>query len=71
MPATPASSRWRSRRARPRSFAPVYDTLADVYDWLVPEALVEPEGSVAAFEMVVGEFPAGAREKRKNIKEKR
>ena len=39
----------------------MYDTLADVYDWLVPEALLEPEGSVAAFEMVVGELPAGAR----------
>jgi SAM-dependent methyltransferase len=38
-----------------------YDTLADVYDWLVPEALLEPKGSVAAFEMVVGELPAGAR----------
>jgi hypothetical protein len=33
----------------------VYDTLADVYDWLVPEPLLEPEGSVAAFEIVVGE----------------
>jgi len=39
----------------------VYDTLADVYDWLVPEALLEPEGSVAAFEGVVAELPAGAR----------
>jgi SAM-dependent methyltransferase len=38
----------------------VYDTLAEVYEWLVPESLLEPEGSVAAFEMVVGELPAGA-----------
>jgi SAM-dependent methyltransferase len=39
----------------------LYDTLAEVYAWLVPEALVEPEGSVAAFETVVGELPAGGR----------
>lgn len=38
-----------------------YDTLADVYDWLVPEALLEPAGSVAVFETVVGQLPAGAR----------
>ena len=28
----------------------MYDTLADVYDWLVPEALLAPEGSAAAFD---------------------
>jgi SAM-dependent methyltransferase len=39
----------------------VYDTLADVYDWLVPEALLEPEGSAAAFETVIAELPGGAR----------
>jgi len=39
----------------------VYDTLADVYDWLVPEALLEPEGSAAAFAPVVAELRAGAR----------
>jgi len=39
----------------------VYDTLAEVYDWLTPEALLEPEGSVAAFAMVVDELSAGAR----------
>jgi SAM-dependent methyltransferase len=44
-----------------RRLSRVYDTLADVYDWLVPEALLEPEGSVAAFETVVAELPAGAR----------
>jgi SAM-dependent methyltransferase len=26
-----------------------YDTLAEVYDWLVPEALLTPQGSAAAF----------------------
>jgi SAM-dependent methyltransferase len=26
-----------------------YDTLSEVYDWLVPEALLTPEGSAAAF----------------------
>lgn len=29
--------------------APQYHTLAAVYDWLVPDALLEPEGAVAAF----------------------
>jgi SAM-dependent methyltransferase len=38
-----------------------YDTLAGVYDWLVPEALLTPEGSVAAFAGVVGGLPAGGR----------
>lgn len=27
-----------------------YDTLADVYDWLVPDAVLTPQGSAAAFE---------------------
>ena len=39
----------------------MYDTLADVYDWLVPEALLEPEGSAAAFETVLADLAAGAR----------
>jgi SAM-dependent methyltransferase len=39
----------------------VYDTLAEVYDWLVPEALLTPERSAAAFDMVLAELPAGAR----------
>ena len=39
----------------------MYDTLADVYDWLVPEPLLAPEGSAAAFEMVLGELSPGAR----------
>jgi SAM-dependent methyltransferase len=38
-----------------------YDTLADVYDFLVPEALLSPAGSAAAFEAVLAEIPAGAR----------
>jgi SAM-dependent methyltransferase len=38
-----------------------YGTLAEVYDWLVPEVLLTPEGSVAAFAAVVDELPAGAR----------
>jgi SAM-dependent methyltransferase len=38
-----------------------YDGLADVYDWLVPEALLTPEGTVAAFRGVVESLPPGAR----------
>jgi SAM-dependent methyltransferase len=38
-----------------------YGTLAAVYEWLTPDALLEPEGAVAAFAEVVGELPAGAR----------
>jgi SAM-dependent methyltransferase len=37
-----------------------YDTLADVYDFLVPEALLSPAGSATAFETVLAEIPAGA-----------
>lgn len=39
----------------------MYDSLADVYDWLVPEALLEPEGSAEAFAPVIAELPSGAR----------
>ena len=39
----------------------MYGALADVYDFLVPEALLSPEGSAAAFEQVTAELPAGAR----------
>jgi SAM-dependent methyltransferase len=39
----------------------VYDRLADVYDWLVPETLLDPEGSAAAFETVIDRLPRGAR----------
>jgi SAM-dependent methyltransferase len=37
-----------------------YDTLAAVYDWLVPDALLTPEGAAAAFAGVVDELPDGA-----------
>jgi SAM-dependent methyltransferase len=38
-----------------------YDTLAGVYDWLVPEALLTPQGSAAALSDVIGELAQGAR----------
>ncbi len=39
-----------------------YGTLAAVYEWLVPDALLTPEGSVAAFaELVVDGLEPGAR----------
>jgi SAM-dependent methyltransferase len=38
-----------------------YNTLAAVYDWLVPEALLTPEGAVEAFASVVEPLPPGAR----------
>lgn len=38
-----------------------YDGLADVYDWLVPETLLTPEGTVAAFNGVVESLAPGAR----------
>lgn len=38
-----------------------YDELASVYDWLVPDALLEPAGAVAAFGGAVSQLPAGAR----------
>jgi SAM-dependent methyltransferase len=39
----------------------VYAALADVYDFLVPEALLSPEGSAAAYEPVLAELEPGAR----------
>src|SRR3954469_24338840 len=39
----------------------LYDTLAPVYDWLVPEPLLTPQGSVEAFADVVAQLPPGAR----------
>jgi len=33
-----------------------YDTLAGVYDWLVPEVLLTPQGSAAALSDVIGEL---------------
>jgi hypothetical protein len=38
-----------------------YDTLAGVYDWLVPEALLTPQRSAAAFGDVIDELAPGAR----------
>lgn len=39
-----------------------YDTLAGIYEWLVPEPLSTPEGAVEAFaSVVVDALPAGAR----------
>jgi SAM-dependent methyltransferase len=38
-----------------------YDTLADVYDWIVPEPLTTPEGSAAAFAPYLGGLEGGAR----------
>jgi SAM-dependent methyltransferase len=39
----------------------VYGTLAEVYDFLVPEALLSPEGSAAAFDELLAELDPGAR----------
>ena len=36
-----------------------YEGLADVYDWLVPDALLTPEGTVAAFSGLVPLPPGG------------
>jgi SAM-dependent methyltransferase len=38
-----------------------YRALAEVYDWLVPETLVSPEGSADAFADLLDLLPAGAR----------
>ena len=38
-----------------------YDTLASVYDWIVPAELLTPEGSAAAFLPFLDDLPAGAR----------
>src|SRR3954470_18064187 len=39
----------------------MYDSLAGVYEFLVPETLLSPEGSAAAFDAVLETLPAGAR----------
>jgi SAM-dependent methyltransferase len=39
----------------------VYTTLAEVYDFLVPEPLLSPEGSAAAFETALAALAPGAR----------
>ena len=38
-----------------------YDTLAAVYDWLVPDALLEPEGAAAAYAPFLEPLAPGAR----------
>jgi SAM-dependent methyltransferase len=38
-----------------------YDTLAGAYDWLVPDALLTPEGSAATFMPWIETVPPGAR----------
>jgi SAM-dependent methyltransferase len=38
-----------------------YDALASVYDWLVPDTLLEPDDAVAVFDDVMDDVPAGAR----------
>ena len=38
-----------------------YDQLAAVYDWLVADDMLSPEGSVAAHDAVVAALPRGAR----------
>jgi SAM-dependent methyltransferase len=38
-----------------------YGPLAEVYDWLVPEELLTPEGSADAFAVVIDELAPGAR----------
>jgi SAM-dependent methyltransferase len=49
------------RRSSPSSVDAPYDALADVYEWLVPEQLLEPEGAVAALAAVVDRLAPGAR----------
>ena len=41
--------------------ADAHATLAGSYDWLVPDELPQPEGSVAAFADVIDESDNGAR----------
>lgn len=38
-----------------------YEALAEVYEWLVPDGLLEPEGAAATFEQVLEAVPAGGR----------
>jgi len=38
-----------------------YDDLAQVYDWLVPDALLEPTRAAAAFDAVLALIPSGGR----------
>src|SRR5687768_18404786 len=38
-----------------------YESLAGVYEWLIPDALLTPEGSVAAFGGAIDGLEAGSR----------
>jgi SAM-dependent methyltransferase len=38
-----------------------YDALASVYDWLVPDTLLAPDGAFSAFGGTVADLPTGAR----------
>lgn len=38
-----------------------YDTLAEVYEWLVPDSLLEPEGAAAAFGWILEAVPPRGR----------
>ncbi|HEX2027709.1 MAG TPA: class I SAM-dependent methyltransferase [Nitriliruptorales bacterium] len=38
-----------------------YEALSSVYEWLVPDALLQPDGAVAAFEQVVSILPPRGR----------
>ena len=38
-----------------------YEPLVEVYEWLVPESLLEPEGAADAFTSVLDAIPTGAR----------
>jgi SAM-dependent methyltransferase len=39
----------------------LYETLAEVYEWLVPDELLSPEGSAAAFGDLLADLPPGPR----------
>jgi SAM-dependent methyltransferase len=51
----------RAHALRSLTVAGSYEALAGVYEWLVPEPLLTPEGSVAAFAGVVDTLQDGAR----------
>jgi SAM-dependent methyltransferase len=38
-----------------------YEALAEVYEWLLPDSLLEPEGAAAAFDHVLAAVPPGGR----------
>jgi SAM-dependent methyltransferase len=38
-----------------------YDTIAPVYDWIVPDAVLSPQGSADAFLPALGDLPRGSR----------